>query len=140
MSKKGKEPSDPKKIGIGMIITAVGFTSLVVGSMSLIGYAPGDINETRISDELAVGVYWLISTYFILTVAELFLSPIGLSFVSKVAPPQYKGLMQGAWLAATAIGNYGVALVGFLWNKIQLLGLKINWQFSSTFVKKNNIP
>ncbi|MDD3960284.1 MAG: MFS transporter, partial [Bacteroidales bacterium] len=55
--------------------------------------------------------------------AELFLSPIGLSFVSKVAPPKFKGLMQGAWLAATAIGNYGVALVGILWNKLQL------WQF-----------
>lgn len=123
LANKQKDPSDPKKIGIGMIITAVGFTILVVGSLSLIGHAPGDIGETRVDGALAVGPYWLISTYFILTIAELFLSPIGLSFVSKVAPPQYKGLMQGGWLAATAIGNYGVALVGFLWNKIQL------WQF-----------
>jgi len=106
-----------------MVITAVGFTVLVVGSLSLIGMAPGNIGETRVDNAFAVGPYWLISTYFILTIAELFLSPIGLSFVSKVAPPQYKGLMQGGWLAATAIGNYGVALVGFLWNKIQL------WQF-----------
>ena len=123
LASKGKEPSDPRKIGIGMIITAIGFTVLVVGSLSLIGQAPGDIDETRISSAFAVGTYWLISTYFILTIAELFLSPIGLSFVSKVAPPKYKGLMQGAWLAATAVGNYGVALVGFLWNDIQL------WQF-----------
>ena len=123
LAKKGKEPSDPKKIGIGMVITAIGFTVLVVGSLSLIGYSPGEIDETRVGNAYTVGVYWLISTYFILTIAELFLSPIGLSFVSKVAPPQYKGLMQGAWLAATAIGNYGVALVGILWNKVQL------WQF-----------
>ena len=123
MAKKGIEPSDPKKIGIGMIITAIGFTVLVVGSLSLAGKAPGDIGETRVDSAFAVSPYWLISTYFILTIAELFLSPIGLSFVSKVAPPQYKGLMQGAWLAATAIGNYGVALVGILWNKLQL------WQF-----------
>ncbi|PLW97571.1 MAG: MFS transporter [Marinilabiliales bacterium] len=123
MAKKGIEPSDPKKIGIGMIITAIGFTVLVVGSLSLAGMAPGDIGETRVDSAFAVSPYWLISTYFILTIAELFLSPIGLSFVSKVAPPQYKGLMQGAWLAATAIGNYGVALVGILWNKLQL------WQF-----------
>jgi len=123
MAKKGIEPSDPKKIGIGMIITAIGFTVLVVGSLSLAGMAPGDIGETRVDPAFAVSPYWLISTYFILTIAELFLSPIGLSFVSKVAPPQYKGLMQGAWLAATAIGNYGVALVGILWNKLQL------WQF-----------
>ena len=120
LARRDKDPSDPKKIGIGMIITAVGFTVMVVGSLSLIGYAPGDIHETRVDGALAVGPYWLISTYFILTIAELFLSPIGLSFVSKVAPPQYKGLMQGGWLAATAIGNYGVALVGILWNKVQL--------------------
>lgn len=123
LANKQKDPSDPKKIGIGMVITAVGFTVLVVGSLSLIGMSPGDIGETKVDGAFAVGPYWLISTYFILTIAELFLSPIGLSFVSKVAPPQYKGLMQGGWLAATAIGNYGVALIGFLWNKIQL------WQF-----------
>ncbi|HPE86377.1 MAG TPA: peptide MFS transporter [Bacteroidales bacterium] len=123
MARKGIEPSDPKKIGIGMIITAIGFTVLVVGSLSLAGMAPGDIGETRVESGFAVSPYWLISTYFILTIAELFLSPIGLSFVSKVAPPKFKGLMQGAWLAATAIGNYGVALVGILWNKLQL------WQF-----------
>ncbi len=120
LANKQKEPSDPKKIGIGMIITSVGFVVLTVGSLSLIGMAPGDIGETRVDGAFAVGPYWLISTYFILTIAELFLSPIGLSFVSKVAPPQYKGLMQGGWLAATAIGNYGVALVGILWNKVQL--------------------
>jgi len=123
MARKGIEPSDPKKIGIGMIVTAIGFTVLVVGSLSLVNMSPGDIHETRVSSEFAVSPYWLISTYFILTIAELFLSPIGLSFVSKVAPPQFKGLMQGAWLAATAVGNYGVALIGILWNKLQL------WQF-----------
>jgi POT family proton-dependent oligopeptide transporter len=123
MASKGIEPSDPKKIGIGMIITAIGFTVLVVGSLSLIGMSPGNLGETRVSSGFAVSPYWLITTYFTLTIAELFLSPIGLSFVSKVAPPQYKGLMQGAWLAATAIGNYGVALIGVLWNKLQL------WQF-----------
>jgi POT family proton-dependent oligopeptide transporter len=123
LAKRGKEPSDPKKIGIGMIITSIGFTILVVGSLSLIGNSPGAIDENSVASGLAVGPYWLISTYFTLTIAELFLSPIGLSFVSKVAPPQYKGLMQGGWLAATAIGNYGVALIGILWNKVEL------WQF-----------
>jgi POT family proton-dependent oligopeptide transporter len=47
----------------------------------------------------------LIGTYFILTVAELFISPLGISFVSKVAPPHLQGIMQGGWLSATAIGN-----------------------------------
>ncbi|MEG2480375.1 MAG: MFS transporter, partial [Mucinivorans sp.] len=54
------------------------------------------------------------------TIAELFLSPMGISFVSKVAPPKYKGLAQGGWLAATAIGNYLVAVVGYLWGGLEL--------------------
>ena len=63
---------------------------------------------------------WLISTYFVLTIAELFLSPMGISFVSKVAPPKYKGLAQGGWLAATAVGNYLVAIIGYLWGGMPL--------------------
>ena len=51
-----------------------------------------------LSDAARVTPLLLIGTYFILTVAELFISPLGLSFVSKVAPPQYQGIMQGAWL------------------------------------------
>ena len=117
---KGREPSAPRKIGIGMVITAVGFIVLVIGSLSLIGYSPEALNETRASSDVVVSPYWLISTYFILTIAELFLSPMGISFVSKVSPPQYKGMMQGGWLAATAIGNYGVALIGWFWNKTEL--------------------
>lgn len=56
-------------------------------------------NEARVTPWLLIGAY------FILTVAELFISPLGISFVSKVAPPQYQGIMQGAWLGATAVGN-----------------------------------
>ena len=44
-------------------------------------------------------------TYLILTVAELYISPLGISFVFKVAPPKYQGIMQGGWLGATALGN-----------------------------------
>jgi POT family proton-dependent oligopeptide transporter len=120
LAARNKEPSAPKKIGIGMIITALGFTIMVIGSFSLIGSSPGELGEIRAPSDRLVGPYWLISTYFTLTIAELFLSPMALSFISKVSPPQYKGMMQGAWLAATAIGNYGVALVGILWNKLQL--------------------
>ena len=120
LASRDREPSAPKKIGIGMIITSVGFTIMVIGSLSLMGYSPGDLGEIRAPADRLVGPYWLITTYFTLTIAELFLSPMALSFISKVSPPQYKGMMQGAWLAATAIGNYGVAVVGILWNKVQL--------------------
>ena len=52
----------------------------------------------------------LLLTYFFLTVAELFISPLGLSFVSKIAPKHLQGICQGLWLTATAIGNLFIAL------------------------------
>lgn len=120
MNKKGIEPSAPRKIGFGMLISGLAFIILVVGSFSLTSVSPKEIHELRAPAESLVSPYWLISTYFILTIAELFLSPMGISFVSKVAPPKYKGLMQGGWFAATAIGNYGVAVVALGWSKMPL--------------------
>ena len=58
-----------------------------------------------------------------LTFAELLLSPMGISFVSKVAPPKYKGMMMGCWFAATAIGNYLVSIPGLLWSRLPLWGV-----------------
>ena len=121
---KGKEPSAPKKIGFGMLFTAVGFGLLIAASMGLT--SPGHLNGG--GSENLVSPFWLINCYLVLTVAELFLSPIGISFVSKVAPPKYKGLAQGAWLGATAFGNLAAGLIGVLWDKIEL------WQFFSILV------
>jgi POT family proton-dependent oligopeptide transporter len=66
----------------------------------------------------SVSPNWLIATYLLLTFAELLLSPMGISFVSKVAPPKLKGSMMGGWFAATAIGNYLVSIPMALWGKI----------------------
>ncbi|MBP8600221.1 MAG: peptide MFS transporter [Candidatus Saccharicenans sp.] len=121
LNKKGKEPSAPRKIGYGMILTAAAFSILVIGSIGL--PSPAQLGGQVAPPEHQVSVYWLISTYFMLTVAELFLSPMGISFVSRVAPPKYKGLMQGGWFAATAIGNYLVGVVGWLWMKLPLWAL-----------------
>ncbi|MCC8170962.1 MAG: peptide MFS transporter [Parabacteroides sp.] len=118
LAKKGKEPSAPRKIGIGMLVAALGFCVLAIGSFGLPTpdslKAMGGVSPTLVSPN------WLIGTYFTLTIAELFLSPMGLSFVSRVSPPKYKGMMQGGWLAATAFGNYMVALIGYLWGGLQL--------------------
>ena len=119
LAKKGKEPSAPKKIGLGMFVAALGFVILTVGSMSLL--SPKELGGT-VSPDL-VSPTWLISTYLVLTFAELLLSPMGISFVSKVAPPKYKGMMMGGWFAATAIGNYLVSIPGLLWNKLPLWGV-----------------
>ncbi len=120
LNRRGKEPSAPRKIGYGMLITAGGFLVLLIGSLGL--SSPKALGGTVAPADQLVSPYWLISTYFILTIAELFLSPMGISFVSKVAPPQYKGLMQGGWFAATAIGNYLLAVIGFLWLKLPVWG------------------
>ena len=72
--------------------------------------------------------YWLIVTYLVLTFAELLLSPMGISFVSKVAPPKLKGMMMGGWFVATAIGNFLVSVGGFLWAGLPL------WSVWAVFV------
>ncbi len=124
--KYGKEPSSPQKIGIGMLITAAGFLIMVLASQGLM--SPKELAlQGGVSDTLR-SPYWLIGTYFTLTIAELFLSPIGISFVSKVAPPQHKGLAQGGWFAATAIGNLMAGFIGPFWDKWQL------WQFFTLLV------
>ena len=119
LNKKGKEPSSPAKIGIGMLITALAFLIMVFAAE---GLAPVYTLEGGRS-LLTVSPYWLMTTYFIVTIAELHLSPMGLSFVSKVAPPKMKGLMMGGWFGATATGNYLSGFIGRYYQNWEL------WQF-----------
>ncbi|MDN5306288.1 MAG: proton-dependent oligopeptide transporter, family, partial [Bacteroidota bacterium] len=118
LAKKGKEPSAPRKIGYGMIVAALGFIIMAVGSMGLA--SPDELKDVGGVSDVLVSPNWLISTYLVLTFAELLLSPMGISFVSKVAPPKYKGAMMGSWFAATAIGNYLTSIIGYLWGPIPL--------------------
>ena len=118
LAKKGKEPSAPRKIGLGMLIAAIGFTILAIGSMGL--PTPDEVAANGIESSQLVSPNWLISTYLVLTFAELLLSPMGISFVSKVAPPKYKGLMMGGWFVATALGNKLVGVIGNIWGNMQL--------------------
>ena len=118
LNRRGKEPSAPRKIGIGMVLAAGAYTILIVGSIGLM--SPKTLGGLVAPASSQVSVYWLISTYFMLTVAELFLSPIGISFVSRVAPPKYKGMMQGGWFAATAIGNSLVGVTAYFWERLPL--------------------
>lgn len=116
LAKRGKEPSAPRKIGIGMFIAALGFLIMVFGSLGL--PTPDALKEGAEFQRVTPNI--LISTYLVLTFAELFLSPMGISFVSKVAPPKYKGMMMGLWFVATAIGNYMVSIIGMLWGGLPL--------------------
>ena len=120
LAKRGKEPSAPRKIAYGMLVAAIGFAIMAVGSFGLL--TPDAQAEAIKSGAEAplVSANWLIMTYLVLTFAELLLSPMGISFVSKVAPPKYKGMMMGGWFVATAIGNMLVAVGGLLWGGISL--------------------
>ncbi len=106
LARKKKEPSAPRKIGYGMVMAAVAYGVMLIGSLAIVG------------TQASVSPNWLISTYLLLTFAELLLSPMGISFVSKVAPPKLKGSMMGGWFAATAVGNYLVSIPMLLWGKI----------------------
>jgi POT family proton-dependent oligopeptide transporter len=135
LRKRKIEPSTPKKIGIGMIIAAFGFVIILVGSLNLVSphelqYVDemGKLQYNPVPDSSRVMPYWLINSYLILTIAELFLSPMGLSFVSKVAPTRFQGVMQGGWLLATAVGNKLLFVGSYFWGRLDL------WQLWAIFI------
>ena len=110
LARKGKPVSTPRKIAYGMGLAGCAYLFLMVFSI-VKHYPSGDVFRAMdIAQMTAAGLakaapWVMIVTYFFLTVAELFISPLGLSFVSKVAPRHMVGLCQGLWLGATAIGN-----------------------------------
>lgn len=110
LARKGKPVSTPRKIAIGMGIAGCAYLFLMI--FSIMKHYPSGNEFTNMDAAamaqagLAKAAPWvMIVTYFFLTVAELFISPLGLSFVSKVAPKHLQGICQGLWLGATAIGN-----------------------------------
>ena len=122
LAAKGKEPSAPRKIAYGMIVAAIAYALMAFSSFGLpmpqteVG-ADGNPVAVHVAD---VTPNLLIMVYLVLTFGELLLSPMGISFVSKVAPPKYKGMMMGGWFVATAIGNQLVVVGGLLWGAVPL--------------------
>jgi POT family proton-dependent oligopeptide transporter len=102
LGRRGREPSTPAKMAIGMLLVAASY--LVMAQAALAGG-----NSGRVSP------WWLIHAYAVITLGELMVSPMGLSVVSKVAPLRFRGLMMGAWFAATGVGNYLVGTIGVHW-------------------------
>ena len=111
LDKRGQEPSTPAKMSTGMLLTGPSFFVLyvaaTVGEASVTG---ADIYDYRVSP------FWLITSYGIVTLGELLLSPMGLSLVSKVAPFRLRGMMMGGWFVATAAGNKLTA-IGVYWTR-----------------------
>ena len=119
LSRRGREISTPKKIAIGMGLAGVAYLFLTIFSM-VMDYPSGtEFRELMASGVTVVKAGWwvLILYYFFMTVAELFISPLGRSFVSKVAPKNLQGLCQGLWLTATALGNLLLWIGPLIYNK-----------------------
>ena len=119
-TKWGRKFSTPSKIAMGMGITALAYVFLMVFSI-VMGYPGSQEYLARPIEQQAsmkAGPMVLIVTYFCLTVAELFISPLGISFVSKIAPKHIQGICQGLWLGATGIGNALILLGGQLYEKM----------------------
>jgi POT family proton-dependent oligopeptide transporter len=125
LRKRGLEPSTPAKMTIGMTLASLSFfilfmaarfggdqTFVTDGQGSFLLTAQGELQAI----EHRVSPLWLISAYFVISLGELMLSPMGLSLVSKVAPSRMRGLMMGGWFVATAIGNK-LTVIGILWTK-----------------------
>ena len=122
LAANGKEPSAPRKIAYGMIVAAIAYALMAFASFGLptpetVVDADGNPVGKHVAD---VTPNLLIMVYLVLTFGELLLSPMGISFVSKVAPPKYKGMMMGGWFVATAIGNQLVVVGGLLWGAVPL--------------------
>ena len=105
LKKRGKEPSTPAKIALGLLITGLSAVVMV-----------GAVNATQLDSEKA-SVWWLISSYGVITIGELFLSPMGLSLVSKLSPPRITALMMGGWFLSTAVGNKLSGIMSGMWEK-----------------------
>lgn len=128
LSARGKEISTPRKIAIGMFIAGLAYLFLAVYSLYM-NYPSADVYRALpVAEQVKAGAWVLIALYFFLTVAELFISPLGLSFVSKIAPKHLQGLCQGLWLGATAVGNLLLWIGPLMYNAIPI------WQCWTVFL------
>ena len=105
MGHRGIEPSTPMKMLFGILLVATAF-----GVMGAAGLAGGDTGR--------VSVWWLVSTYLLIALGEVCLSPMGLSLVNRVAPPQSRGVMMGAWFVSLSAGGYLSGTVGAYWYRM----------------------
>jgi len=106
---RNKEPSTPAKISYGLAITGVSALLMVLAAMVT--------NDGAVKGSLG----WLVATYGVITIGELFLSPMGLSLVSKLSPTRFTALMMGGWFLSTAIGNKMAGVIGELWERVDSL-------------------
>lgn len=107
LRRKGKEPSTPTKIAFGLLISALSVLVMVAAVKA------GNNGSEKVS------VWWLIGSYGVVTIGELFLSPMGLSLVSKLSPVRITSLMMGGWFLSTSIGNKLSGILASKWDEYE---------------------
>lgn len=122
-SKLGKKLSTPVKMGLGMVILGIGFW-FMLGAVSERG---GDIADPTIKASL----WWLVMTYFVHTVGELCLSPVGLSVVTKLAPVRLASVLMAVWLLSSSVANF---LGGYIAAYVEKMGAGQVFTYISGFV------
>ncbi|MDY3323080.1 peptide MFS transporter [Riemerella anatipestifer] len=122
-SKLGKKLSTPVKMGLGMVILGIGFW-FMLGAVSERG---GDIADPTIKASL----WWLVMTYFVHTVGELCLSPVGLSVVTKLAPVRLASVLMAVWLSSSSVANF---LGGYIAAYVEKMGAGQVFTYISGFV------
>lgn len=105
LRRKGKEPSTPTKIALGLLISALSVLVMVAAVKA------GNNGAEKVS------VFWLFASYGVITIGELFLSPMGLSLVSKLSPVRITSLMMGGWFLSTSIGNKLSGILASKWDE-----------------------
>ncbi len=118
LRKRGKEPSTPSKIGWGLLIS--GLSPLVMVAAVIVCH----------NGQEKASIMWLVGTYGVVTIGELFLSPMGLSLVSKLSPARLTALMMGGWFLSTSIGNKLSGILATFWDSYD----DKKWYFSLNVV------
>lgn len=102
---RGLEPSTAAKMLAGLVVTAAAFAVMAVA-----GHLSGSMGR--------VSPWWLVSAYVAMALGEVCLSPMGLSLVSRVAPPRSRGVMMGAWFVSLSAGGYASGALGRYWGRV----------------------
>jgi POT family proton-dependent oligopeptide transporter len=102
LGNRNANPSSPLKFSLGLLFGGLGFAVMIPAAYSVLSSGGA----------IKVSPWWLVVSYFIQTIGELLLSPVGLSSMTKLSPRKYVGQMMGIWFLATSVGNLIAGLVG----------------------------
>jgi POT family proton-dependent oligopeptide transporter len=102
MAKRKRDMASPLKFALGLMFAAIGFVVMIYAANAVVSSGGA----------LKVSAWWLVGSYFFQTIGELFISPVGLSSMTKLSPRKYVGQMMGIWFLASAVGNLIGGLVG----------------------------